>query len=344
MGSKIVTLRNAGGMSLRVAELGGTALSLTAPDRRGRLEDVLLGLDRASESTSAYLGTLIGRVANRIRKGRFPLDGRTYELAVNCVEGGVPVTLHGGMAGFDRKRWAMQPFTAPDGPAVQLTYLSPDGEEGFPGNLFVRVVYTLTDDNVWRIDYWAVTDAPTPVNLTQHAYFNLTACRRDVLAHELELFSDTFTPSGKGLLPTGELAPVAGTPLDFRAPRAIGERIDARSRPLRLAGGYDHNYLVRRKRGEAGALVRCARVRDPESGRVLEAWTTEPCVHFYSGNFLDGSIVGKRKVRYLPRYGFCLETQHAPDSVNQPAFPSVVLRPGEVYRHTTEYRFGVADG
>ncbi len=339
MRSKIVTLRNARGMSLRVAELGGTALSLTAPDRNGRYEDVLLGLDRATASSSAYLGTLIGRVANRIHKGRFELDGQTYQLALNATAGGRPTALHGGEAGFDRRQWTLHPFNAPDGPALQLTYLSHAGEENYPGNLFVRVVYTLTNTNAWRIDYWAVTDAPTPVNLTQHAYFNLTACRRDILEHELELFCDAYTPTDKGFIPTGEVAPVDGTPLDFRKPHPIGERINARSRPLSIVGGYDHNFLIRRKRREAQALVRCARVREPDSGRILETWTTEPCVLFYSGNFLDGTLVGKRKLRYPHRYGFCLETQHAPDSPNQPSFPSIVLRPGDVYRHTTEYRF-----
>lgn len=336
---RLYTLKNRNGLALRVSPLGGTAMRLTAPDRRGRLADVLLGFDRPDQPGRAYIGTLIGRVGNRIARGRFTLDGRTCRLACNTKPAGRPCTLHGGAEGFDRRLWHPRPFTAPDGPALELTYLSPDGEEGFPGNLFARVVYTLTDGNAWRIDYWAMTDAPTVVNLTQHAYFNLGACRRDILGHELQLFCDRYTPTGPGLIPTGEIAPVAGTPLDFSTPTAIGARIDAPFKPMVVAGGYDHNFVIRRGRGGAAALVRCARVREPESGRVMECWTTAPCVQLYTGNFLDGSLTGKRGIPYTRRFGLCLETQHAPDAPNQPAFQSIVLRPGELYRHTTEYRF-----
>ncbi len=340
MKTTVAILRNKNGMLLKAGNLGGTALALTAPDRDGRYEDILLGFDKpVTQAGGAYLGTLIGRVGNRIARGRFALEGRTCKLALNTEPGGYPCTLHGGDVGFDRRLWTLRRFAAKDGPALEFTYLSPDGEENFPGNLFTRVVYTLTEDNAWRIEYWAMTDAPTVVNLTQHAYFNLTACRRDILAHELQLFCDHYTPTDKGLIPTGEIAPVAGTPLDFTTPAVIGDRIDVRYRPMVVAGGYDHNFVITRKRNQAKALVRCARVKDPDSGRVMETWTTEPCVQFYAGNFLDGTLVGKRKIPYAKRFGFCLETQHAPDSPNQPGFPSIVLKPGEVYRHTTEYRF-----
>jgi len=340
MKTTTATLRNANGMSLKASNLGGTALALTAPNRNGRFEDVLLGFDQpVAKAGGAYLGTIIGRVGNRIAKGRFSLGGKTYKLALNTEPAGRPCTLHGGATGFDRRLWDMRKFTANDGPALEFTYFSPDGEEGFPGNLFTRVVYTLTNDNAWRIEYWAMTDAPTVVNLTQHAYFNLTACRRDILGHELQLFCDHYTPTDKGLIPTGETVPVKDTPLDFTTPAAIGERIDAKFKPLVIAGGYDHNFVINRKRGQDKALVCCARVKEPDSGRVMETWTTEPCVQLYTGNFLDGTLVGKRKVRYTQRSGFCLETQHAPDSPNQPSFPSIVLNPGEVYQQTTEYRF-----
>lgn len=340
MKPRIVTLTNSNGMSLKVADVGGTALALTAPDRAGKLDDVLLGFDKpVTEAGKPYIGTLIGRVGNRIAKGRFKLDGQTYQLALNTEPAGRPCSLHGGAVGFDRRVWDLRAFDAKDGPAVELTYFSPDGEENFPGNLFTRVVYTLTDNNAWRIEYWAMTDAPTPVNLTQHAYFNLTGCKRDILAHELELFADHYTPTDKGLIPTGTVEPVAGTPLDFTRRTVVGDRIDAKFRALTIAGGYDHNFVIRRKRNQAKDLVRCAWVRDPDSGRVMETWTTEPCVQLYTGNFLDGTLVGKRKVVYGQRFGFCLETQHAPDSPNQPAFPSIILQPGQVYRHTTEYRF-----
>lgn len=339
MKPSIVTLKNKNGMILKASDLGGTALALTAPDRKGKFGDILLGFDKPNLEAVAYVGRLIGRVGNRIAKGKFKLDGKTYTLARNTNPAGRPCTLHGGALGFDRRLWNLRKFAAKDGPALEFTYLSPDGEENFPGNLFTRVVYTLTEDNAWRVEYWAMTDAPTVVNLTQHAYFNLTACRRDILGHELQLFCDHYTPTDKGLIPTGEIAPVAGTPLDFTQPTVIGERIDAPFKPMVLAGGYDHNFIINRKKGQAKALVRCARAKDPESGRVMETWTTEPCVQLYTGNFLDGTLVGKGKVPYTKRFGFCLETQHAPDSPNQPAFPSIVLNPGEVYQHTVEYRF-----
>jgi len=340
MKAEIVTLRNSRGMSLKVANIGGTALALRAPDRNGRLSDVLLGFDEPpAQKDDAYMGALIGRVGNRIARGRFTLDGKEYQLALNTEPAGRPCSIHGGQVGFDRRAWQMRKFKAADGPAVELTYFSPAGEENYPGNLFTRVVYTLTDENVWRIEYWAMTDAATPVNLTQHAYFNLTGGKRDILDHELQLFCDQFTPTDEGLIPTGEILPVRGTPFDFTKPHLIGERIEADHPQLKLANGYDHNFVIRRRRNQADELLCCARVSEPRSGRVLEVWTTEPCVQLYTGNFLDGTVVGKRGHAFGKRSGFCLETQHAPDSPNQPEFPDITLRPGSVYRHTTEYRF-----
>ncbi len=346
-----ITLTNRNGLAFTFTPQGGIALALTVPDRKGALEDILLGPADDTYLDDSYIGALIGRVGNRVGAGRFTLDGKEYVLPLNnYLTTSAPCSLHGGQHGFDARLWNVRLFQAPEGPAAELTLLSPDGDQGYPGNLSVRVVYTLTDSNVWRIEYWALTDAPTPVSLTNHAYFNLSGDpTKPVTDHILTIFADRMTPvNDLNQVPTGAVVPVAGTPFDFLAPHAIGERIDG-DPSLLAAGGYDHNYIlswtsnnpasVDTVRG--GALQPCARVEHPASGRVMEVFTTQSCVQFYSGNGLgkDSVLLGKRGISYKARAGFCLETQAAPDSVNQPNFPDAVLRPGVLYHHITEHRF-----
>jgi len=340
--ARLYTLRLADGFAADLADLGGTLVRLLAPDRRGRLADVVLGFAGAEDyaARSPYFGCIVGRVGNRIAGGRFALDGKTYALATNNAPGGRPCHLHGGLRGFDKVLWAAEPGTVDGQPVLRLSHTSPDGDEGYPGRLDATVTYTLGADHSLRIDYAAVTDRPTPVNLTNHSYFNLRGeGDGDILGHELTLHAAHYTPADAGLIPTGAVASVGGTPLDFTTPHRIGTRIEAPFEQLQLAGGYDHNFVLS---GEprADGLRHAATARDPESGRTLETFTSEPGVQFYSGNFLDGTLTGKSGRPYPRRGGFCLETQHYPDSPNQPAFPSVILRPGQTYRSTTVYRFG----
>lgn len=330
------TLTNARGVEMRVINYGAIIVSLRVPDRDGRLDDVLLGHDdlQGYLAKPAYLGALIGRYGNRIAGGRFTLDGNTYSLVTNNG----PNHLHGGTRGFDKVLWKAEPFERPGEAGIVFTRRSPDGEEGYPGNLDVRVTYTLNDRSELTFDYAATTDKPTIVNLTQHSYFNLAGDgKRDILGHELVIDADRFTPVDKTLIPTGVLAPVAGTPFDFRKATAIGARIGADDEQIKAGGGYDHNYVLKRK---GDGLVVAARVYEPTTGRTMDVATTEPGLQFYSGNFLDGSIKGKAGRAYAHRYGFCLETQHFPDSPNKPSFPSTVVRPGKEYRTKTVLTFG----
>src|SRR5215472_1735164 len=315
---------------------GVAVVSWKVPDRNGKLGDVVLGYESLDGyvNDKSYFGALIGRYGNRIGHAQFTLDGKTYTLAKNNGEN----TLHGGTKGFNKAVWTAKEIPAKNGQALELTYLSKDGEEGFPGNLDVRVIYTLTDSNELEIDYSATSDKTTVVNLTNHSYFNLAgAGSRDILDHVLTMEADKFTPVDAGLIPTGELRDVASTPFDFRKPTAIGARIKEDNEQLKLGGGYDHNFVLRRKPGEPISLA--ARVMDPKTGRVLEVWIDQPGVQFYTGNFLDGSVRGKDSIAYSRRSAFCLETQHFPDSPNQPKFPSTVLKPGERYHTTTIYKF-----
>jgi len=329
----LYTLKNAKGMVTRIITYGGIVTELHTADRAGKVADVVLGFKTLEPylGDHPYFGAIIGRVGNRIAKGRFTLHGKAYALATNNGAN----HLHGGLKGFDKVVWKAEAVKAADGAALKLTYLSRDGEEGYPGNLSVTVVYTLTNQNELRIDYAATTDKATPVNLTNHSYFNLAGeGTGDILGHELMLAADRFTPVESTLIPTGELKAVAGTPMDFTKAMTIGSRID--KVPLAPPGGYDHNYVLT---GGGGSLALAARVREPRSGRVMEVHTTEPGVQLYTGNFLDGSLKGKRGTAYAKHSGFCLETQHFPDSVNHPNFPSTILEPGRTYRTTTEYRF-----
>ena len=331
---ELFTLTNALGTELCVMSYGAIIVSLKVSDRAGNLGDIVLGFDSLGSylEQSAYIGAIVGRYANRISKGRFSLDGRTVRLSVN--DG--PHHLHGGILGFDKVVWQAEYFGTSRGEGLRLRHLSPDGDEGYPGRVTVEVRYLLTEEDELVVDYDATTDAPTPLNLTQHTYFNL-AGRGDILGHKLMIAADAFTPVDASLIPTGEIAPVAGTPLDFRTPTPIGERIGNPDRQLEYAGGYDHNFVLRRSRP---GPVLAARVVEPVTGRTLEVFTTEPGLHFYSGNFLDGSLAGKGKV-YRHRSGFTLETQHYPDSPNHPQFPSTILRPGERYASRTVFAFGV---
>ena len=334
----VYTLTNASGMEVRVTDYGGVILSISVPDREGTVEDVTLGFDELEPYTtgeSPYFGALIGRYGNRIADGRFSLDGQTYTLATNNG----PNSLHGGERGFDKRLWNAEPFETDSTAGLVLTRTSPDGEEGYPGALDVTVTYTLTDGDALVFDYEATTDEATPVNLTQHTYFNLAGPGGDILGHELTLNAGAFTPVDSTLIPTGELRAVEGTPFDFRQPHPIGERIGSDDEQIRYGGGYDHNWVLDRE-GTDG-LAEAARLYDPESGRVMEILTTEPGIQFYSGNFLDGSLTGKGGAVYDYRTGLALETQHFPDSPNQPDFPSTILRPGETYRSQTVYRFSV---
>lgn len=334
----VFTLTNANGVELRALDYGGIIVSLRTPDRTGQLGDIVLGYDSLAGyvASTPYFGALVGRVANRIAKGTFTLDGTWHRLAVNNG----PNALHGGQVGFDKVMWRAESKRDSSGVGIVLTYTSTDGEEGYPGTLKAQVTYTLTDRNELILDYLATTDQATPVNLTQHSYFNLGGDGSgDVLSHVMTLNADQYTPIDSTLIPFGSLDAVARTPFDLRAGVAIGAHIDEKNTQLKFAGGYDHNFVINRT---GPGLVPAARVVDPKSGRTLDVATTEPGIQFYTGNFLDGSLTGKSGHVYARRNGFCLETQHFPDSPNQPAFPSVILRPGTEYRSRTVYTFGVA--
>jgi aldose 1-epimerase len=342
----VYTLAGSGGVEIRVIDYGATILSIVAPDRDGRPGDIVLGYDDLASylDASPYLGAVVGRYGNRIAAGRFTLDGVEHQLTTNDGAN----HLHGGEAGFDKVLWRSTPIDREGAIGVAFSYRSPDGEEGYPGTLDAEVDYLLTADNELVIDYRATTDAATPVNLTHHSYFNLAGAG-DILGHLLTIEADRYTPVGAGLIPTGELAPVAGSPFDFTRPIAIGERIDEEDAQLELGLGYDHNWVLRREDegasvsadGALAPMLLAARVVEPTSGRVLEVETTEPGLQFYSGNFLDGSITGKGGRVYGHRSGFCLEPQHYPDSPNRAGFPSTILRPGERYHSRTIYRFTV---
>jgi aldose 1-epimerase len=330
----LYVLTNKNGIEVAIANYGGVVVSVKAPDRKGKLADIVLGYDSLDGylSDKAYFGALVGRYANRIAHGEFKLDGVTYKLAKNNGEN----SLHGGIRGFSKVVWEAKEVSSKDGPSLQLNYLSKDGEEGYPGNLRVQVVYTLSDANELKIDYSATTDRKTVLNLTNHSYFNLAGQGTgDILGHELVIKADRFTPVDSGLIPTGELRPVAGTPFDFRSKTPIGSRINQDDEQLKLGKGYDHNWVL----AGTGTLSLAARAVEPNSGRVLEVWTTEPGVQFYTGNFLDGTAHGKGGVSYGFRTGFCLETQHFPDSPNHPEFPSTVLRPGQKFHSVTVFKF-----
>ena len=332
---ELFTLTNAHSLEVRCTNYGGIILSLRVPDKRGRPDDVVLGFDNLDGylQKQPYFGAIIGRYANRIAEARFTLDGKQYSLAANDGLN----SLHGGDRGFDKVVWKAEHLENPNGVGVIFTYLSKDGEEGYPGNLNVKVTYTLSDQNELIVDYEAITDKATPLNLTQHTYFNLAGeGRGDILGHELTLNADRFTPVDKTLIPTGELRSVKNTPMDFTKPTVIGARIHENDEQLELALGYDHNFVINRAGPD---LVFAARVREPGTGRVLEVSTTEPGVQFYSGNFLDGTNTGKHGHVYQKRFGFCLETQHFPDSPNHPDFPSTILKPEEDYRSRTIYKF-----
>ncbi|HXK01309.1 MAG TPA: aldose epimerase family protein, partial [Verrucomicrobiae bacterium] len=328
----LYTLTNASGMQAGIITYGGAVVRLAAPDRSGKLGDIVLATDDldSMRKQTAFFGALIGRYGNRIGHAQFTLDGQTYKLPANNG----PNTLHGGPDGFDKHVWKAEPGSGADGPTLTLTYASKDGEMGFPGNLTAKVVYTLTNKNELKIDYTATTDKPTVVNLTNHTYWNL-AGEGDVLGHEVTINADRFTPVDDGLIPTGELKAVKGTPFDFTTATAIGARIDQDDQQLKFGQGYDHNWVL--NKGDA-SLTKAAEVHDPKSGRAMEVWTTEPGLQFYTGNFLDGSAKGKGRT-FNRRNAFCMETQHYPDSPNRPEFPSTTLRPGQTYHTTTVYRF-----
>ncbi|MCP4708321.1 MAG: galactose mutarotase [Planctomycetes bacterium] len=339
---KLYTMRNVGGMVAKVSSYGATLIALEAPDREGKMGDIVLGHEELegylNVDTNPYFGAIVGRYGNRIAKGKFTLEGQEYTLATNNNEN----HLHGGDKGFDKVLWEHEESGSKDGGEsvfLTLSYVSQDGEEGYPGKLSCQVTYRLTNENELEISYEATADKTTVVNLTHHSYFNLTGGERDILDHELRLNADRFTPVDEGLIPTGELTSVEGGAMDFRTATKIGARIGAEEEQLKRGEGYDHNWVLNKAR--EGEMSLAAEVYEPTSGRAMEIWTTEPGVQFYSGNFLDGTIMGKGGQTYDHRWGFCLETQHYPDSPNQEGFPSVVLKPGETYRHETVHKFGV---
>jgi len=345
----VYTLTNVNGMELRATNYGGVIVSLRVPDRNHQLGDVVLGFDSLPPYTtvSPYFGALIGRYGNRIAKGHFTLDGKSYTLAMNNG----PNSLHGGNIGFNKVIWAVEPFQKPDSVGLIFTRTSPDGEEGYPGNLKMTVSYTLTDSNEVIFDYRVTTDKATPINLTQHSYFNLAdGGASDILGHVVMINADSFTPVDSTMIPTGEIRSVANTPFDFRTPITIGARIDEDNQQLKIGKGYDHNFVLRKDSASAmsnavsdrtAGMTLAATVYEPTSGRVMQVYTTEPGLQFYTGNFLDGTLMGKNGVVYKHRSGFAMETQHFPDSPNHAKFPSTILRPGREYRSRSAYKFSV---
>ena len=333
---ELFTLGNAGGMQLSVMSHGAAIVSLRVPDRAGNLDDIVLGFDSLEGylGHTHYFGAIVGRYANRIARGRFELDGSRYRLSVNDE----PHHLHGGTRGFDRVVWECEPFRDDRGEGLALRHTSPDGDQGYPGTLEVEARYVLTGNDRLEVDYRATTDTPTPVNLTQHSYFNLLgAGKGDILGHQLRIDADAYTPVDCTLIPTGKVLPVAGTPFDFRTAAAIGAHIGDPDPQLEYAGGYDHNFVLRR---EEPGLSHAARVIEPTTGRTLDVFTTEPGLQFYSGNQLDGAVAGKGGRSYGRHTGFCLETQHYPDSPNRHEFPSTILNPGQEYASRTVFAFG----
>ncbi|MHC5060165.1 MAG: aldose epimerase family protein [Planctomycetota bacterium] len=332
----LYTLTNKNGLVVKITNFGAILTELWVPDRNGNSGDVVQGYDTLDEyiRDKAYFGSIVGRIGNRIAKGKFTLDGKEYTLAKN--EKGIG-HLHGGNVGFNKVVWNASEVRKDNAVGVKLTYLSKDGEEGYPGNFTSTVTYSLSNNDELRIDYEATTDKPTIHNVTHHGYFNLAGHgERDILGHELTIDADNITPVDKDLIPTGKLMPVAGTAFDFNKAKAIGARINADDPQIAFGGGYDHNWALN---NTDGSYAKVGSLYDPGSGRVMDLYTTEPGLQFYSGNFLDGSNIGKGGKVYKHRYALCLETQHFPDSINQPAFPSVVLRPGETYQSTTAFKF-----
>jgi aldose 1-epimerase len=331
----LYTLSNANGMTVKISNYGGTIVYWTAPDKNGKYEDITLGCDSLSGYIKGvpYFGALVGRYGNRIAKGKFILEGQRYTLATNNGEN----SLHGGLKGFDKVIWQAKTIEAEE-PKLILNYLSKDGEEGFPGNLQVQAVYTLKKDNSLSIDYSATTDKSTVVNLTNHAYFNLSGnFTQSILNHEMTIKADKFLPVDKGLIPTGVLKDVKDTPFDFTKSHKIGERINQKDTQLEFGKGYDHCWIAK----DTSAMHSIAEVYEPNSGRLMEVITSEPALQFYTGNFMDGRVKGKSGINYQHRTGFCLETQHYPDSPNHSRFPTTVLKPGEKYHSTTIYKFSV---
>jgi aldose 1-epimerase len=338
---EVYTLTNSKGIKLRAMTYGAIVLSIETPDREGKLADITLGYNTVDEyiKDTPYFGAIVGRYGNRINLGKFSLDGADYTLARNNGEGDTKCSLHGGLKGFDKVLWKGEGLSKEGAQGVKFSYLSKDGEEGYPGNLSLSVTYWLTESSEWQIQYEMSTDKATPVNVTQHSYFNLKGeGTGDILGHELTLNATKYTPVTAALIPTGELAPVAGTPFDFTKATAIGARVSAEHEQIKFGNGYDHNWVLD---SQDGSLALAASVYEPTTGRTLDVLTTEPGIQFYGGNFLDGTLTGKTGKKYEFRNGFCLETQHYPDSPNQPAFPSTILQPGEVKQSTTVYKFGV---
>jgi aldose 1-epimerase len=333
--AKIFTLTNKNGLEARVTEYGAILVSMKTPDASGKLADITHGYDTLEGwlTNTSYFGATVGRFGNRIARGKFTLDGREYTLATNNNPGGIPCHLHGGLKGFDKVLWSGKPT---DSNGVEFTYVSKDGEEGYPGNLSVKVIYTLNDDNELKWEARATTDAPTILNVVHHSYWNLSGDPNTrINDHVLTLNAPSYLPTNAGLIPTGEIAPVAGTPMDFTKPTVIGERVEADFEALKFGGGYDHAWVLENTKG----LRLAAKLKDPKSGRVMEVSTDQPAVQFYGGNFLDGTAVGKGGVKYAKRTALCLETEGFPDAPNKPSFPSCVLRPGETYRHVMIHKF-----
>ncbi len=338
----IFTLRNPNGLVAKVTEFGATLVSVQVPDKDGKVSEITHGYDKLAGwvADTNYFGATVGRYGNRIAGGKFSLDGEDYSLALNNEPAGIPCSLHGGVEGFNKKIWEGKTVEKDKARGVEFSYTSEDGEEGYPGELEVTVTWWLTDDNELVFEAEARTDKATPVNIVNHTYWNLSDDPASSIEdHELQIFADAYLPTNAGLIPTGEIAPVAGTPMDFTRPTVIGKRINDDFEALKLGGGYDHAWVLRQSKGEENGVRLVARLRDPESGRVMEVHSNQPALQFYSGNFLDGTAIGRDGVAYPKRSALALEAEAFPDAPNQPDFPDAILRPGETYKHKLVYKF-----